>query len=115
MSHILIQSTVMRRLCGLRVLALSFALMVPCCQATEPSFSDELWSDIRPLYEKTLKHPFLAGLSDGSLARSRFQYYLVQDAHYLRAFAKVLSVLAAKAPRAEWAITLNQSPQNGGF
>ena len=112
MGSILIQSTLMRRLCGLRVLTLSFALIVPCCQATEPSFTDELWSDIRPLYAETLKHPFLAGLSDGSLARSRFQYYLVQDAHYLRAFAKVLSVLAAKAPREEWAITLNQHATN---
>lgn len=71
-------------------------------------FTDELWSEIRPIYEKTLRHPFLKGLSDGTLARSRFQFYLLQDGHYLRAFGQTLSVLASKAPREDWAITLNE-------
>ena len=82
------------------------------CQAAEPRFTTELWSDIRPIYSQTLQHPFLKGLSDGSLPRERFQFYLVQDAHYLRAFAQALSVLAAKAPREDWAVTLNQHAAN---
>jgi len=76
--------------------------------AAEPAFTDELWTEIKPIYAQTLEHPFLKGLADGTLARARFEYYLVQDSHYLRAFAQTLSVLAAKAPKEEWAITLNR-------
>ncbi|MBL8177081.1 MAG: thiaminase II [Bryobacterales bacterium] len=65
-------------------------------------FSDELWVSIAALYAKTLRHPFLRGLQDGSLARARFQHYLVQDALYLGAFSKALQDLAARAPRSEW-------------
>jgi thiaminase/transcriptional activator TenA len=35
-------------------------------------------------------------------------FYVVQDAHYLRDFARALSIAAAKAPREEWIITLNE-------
>lgn len=87
---------------GAAVVLLAFPLA-----AAEPPFTDELWAAIRPIYTRTLEHPFLRGLSDGALPRPRFEYYLMQDAHYLRAFSRVLSVLASKAPRAEWAITLN--------
>ncbi|MBI3667271.1 MAG: thiaminase II [Acidobacteria bacterium] len=90
----------------LRLLCL--ALLAFACRAAEPRFTAELWSDIRPIYAKTLEHPFLKGLSDGSLPRSRFQFYLIQDAQYLRAFARALSVLAAKSPRDDWAATLNR-------
>ena len=40
----------------------------------------------------------MAGLSDGSLPLSAFRYYVVQDAHFLRQYARALSVTAAKAP-----------------
>lgn len=68
----------------------------------------ELWAGIEPIYQDTLRHPFLRGLTDGSLAKSRFQFYLVQDGLYLRAFSQALSILAAKAPKEEWATTLNR-------
>ncbi len=90
----------------LRSLTLFLALFSWNAQAA--SFTDELWRDIRPLYAKTLEHPFLKGLADGSLPRSRFQFYLTQDAHYLRTFARVLNVLAAKSPREDWSQTLNE-------
>jgi thiaminase/transcriptional activator TenA len=70
--------------------------------------TSEMWAASQPVYQQTLAHPFLKGLSDGSLPESRFQFYLQQDALYLRAFAQALSLLAAKAPREDWAITLNQ-------
>lgn len=65
-------------------------------------FSDELWASIAKLYARTLRHPFLRGLQDGSLPRERFQHYLMQDALYLGAFSKALQDLAARAPRPEW-------------
>jgi thiaminase/transcriptional activator TenA len=72
------------------------------------TFTDQLWRDVIPIYEKTLAHPYLKGLADGTLPRSRFEFYLIQDAHYLRAFGQALNVIASKAPREEWAITLSR-------
>lgn len=72
------------------------------------SFTSELWKSIGPVYRKTLEHPYLKGLADGTLPKSRFHFYLLQDAHYLRAFAQALHVLASKAPREDWALTLGR-------
>lgn len=71
-------------------------------------FTAEMWNRISGIYAQTLRHPFLRGLTDGSLARDRFQYYLMQDARYLGAFAEALRIAAAKAPQPEWAATLRQ-------
>ena len=62
------------------------------------AFTDELWVEAKPVYEAILAHPFVTGLTDGSLDRDAFLFYAVQDAHYLREYARALSVLAAKAP-----------------
>ena len=63
-------------------------------------FTGELWSGIEATYEAILVHPFIVGLTDGSLERASFQCYVVQDAHYLREYAWALSVAAARAPAA---------------
>jgi thiaminase/transcriptional activator TenA len=57
-----------------------------------------LWSSIGGTYRAILEHPFIAGLTDGSLDRAAFRFYVIQDAHYLREFARALSVAAARAP-----------------
>ncbi|NMI00958.1 thiaminase II [Pseudonocardia sp. K10HN5] len=57
-----------------------------------------LWSDIEDIYAAVLAHPFIAGLTDGTLPRESFRHYIVQDAHYLRGYARALAVCAAKAP-----------------
>jgi len=97
-----------RKAFGHAIRVLVCLLAFSCCNGQAASFTDELWREVRPLYTKTLEHPFLRGLADGSLPRSRFQFYLIQDAHYLRAFARVLNVLAAKAPRENWSRILNE-------
>lgn len=61
-------------------------------------FSGHLWSRIEGIYGQILEHPFLRGLTDGSLDREAFRYYVVQDAHYLRDYARALAICAAKAP-----------------
>jgi len=70
------------------------------------TFTAECWHAITPIYDAILRHPFLRGLTDGSLSRDAFMFYVVQDAHYLRDFARALALAAAKAPREEWIITL---------
>ncbi len=62
------------------------------------SWSERLWADNVPIYDAILDHPFLRGLSSGELPPDRFSYYLAQDAHYLRAYARALAVVGAKAP-----------------
>jgi thiaminase (transcriptional activator TenA) len=59
---------------------------------------DVLWSDVESIYVAILAHPFVTGLTDGSLSRASFRHYIVQDAHYLRGYAKALAACAAKAP-----------------
>ncbi|MDW8107944.1 MAG: thiaminase II, partial [Armatimonadota bacterium] len=71
-------------------------------------YTERLWQAITPIYEAILRHPFLTGLTDGTLPREAFEFYVVQDAHYLRYYAQCLSLLAAKAPHEEWLVTFNE-------
>lgn len=64
----------------------------------QSTWSERLWSGITPIYDAILDHPFLAGLAAGDLPQDRFAYYIAQDAHYLRDYARALAVVAAKAP-----------------
>lgn len=57
-----------------------------------------LWADATEIYDAILVHPFVTGLTDGTLPHSAFRHYIVQDAHYLRGYARALALCAAKAP-----------------
>jgi thiaminase/transcriptional activator TenA len=61
------------------------------------ALTDELWAAIEPIYARILEHPFLRGLADGSLDEEAFRFYVVQDALYLRDFARALALAAARA------------------
>lgn len=62
------------------------------------TWTASLWAAADPIYASIVRHPFLAGLADGTLPRASFAYYLAQDAHYLRDYARALAVVGAKAP-----------------
>jgi hypothetical protein len=51
----------------------------------------ELWSSIEPIHAQILRHPFVTGLTDGSLDPDAFRHYVLQDAHYLRDYARALA------------------------
>src|SRR5260221_3386137 len=61
-------------------------------------FSDELWDGITDIYAAILAHPFLTGMTDGSLPADAFTFYVVQDALYLRSYAHALAAVASRAP-----------------
>src|SRR5437660_5609013 len=72
------------------------------------AFAQELWRAIGPIYAAILRHPFVRGLTDGSLPRERLRFYVVQDALYLREFARALSLAAARAPQDDWIVMFNE-------
>jgi thiaminase/transcriptional activator TenA len=61
-------------------------------------FRDLMWTTMEDLFARILAHPFVAGLTDGSLPRDAFAHYVVQDSHYLLDYARALALVGAKAP-----------------
>lgn len=61
-------------------------------------FSDEAWERTARLRDAIYRLGFNTELSAGTLARDRFQAYIVQDALYLGRFSRALAIAAAKAP-----------------
>jgi len=58
--------------------------------------TDTFWRQIEPVYDAILVHPFIAELTDGTLARDRFVFYMKQDALYLQDFARALAIAGAR-------------------
>jgi thiaminase (transcriptional activator TenA) len=65
--------------------------------AMTDAFSTELWDGITGIYAAILAHPFLTGLTDGSLSQEAFTFYVIQDALYLRRYAQALANVASRA------------------
>jgi thiaminase/transcriptional activator TenA len=65
------------------------------------AFADELYKAAAPIWEAQLKHPFVRGLGDGTLAAETFQRWLRQDYVFLRDYARLLAWSAAKADQLE--------------
>lgn len=68
------------------------------------AFSAELWRSVEGIFARILEHSFLKGLTDGNLDEEAFRFYVVQDALYLRDFARGLAILGAKAPEDDWLV-----------
>lgn len=89
------------------------------------TLTSELWSSAAPIYQQVLTHPFLTGLTDGSLPEERFHVYVKQDSLYLREYARCLALASAKAPATSWcemfaahaqsALTVERSLHEGYF
>ena len=61
-------------------------------------FTGELWHSIEDVYARILDHPFPTGLTDGTLPKESFRYYILQDALYLREYARALSLQSLRRP-----------------
>jgi thiaminase/transcriptional activator TenA len=61
------------------------------------SFSAQLWESGAGTYDAILRHPFLTGLTAGTLPPEAFRYFLIQDSHYLRAYARALALTSSRA------------------
>jgi thiaminase/transcriptional activator TenA len=60
------------------------------------TFTQQLWDEIQPTYRAILEHPFISELTDGSLSRERFAFYMKQDALYLQDFSRALAIAGAR-------------------
>lgn len=54
-------------------------------------FSEKLVNDprVKKYYQDYMRHPFIEGLKNGDLDRSKFENYLIQDSLYLKEYGKV--------------------------
>jgi hydroxymethylpyrimidine kinase/phosphomethylpyrimidine kinase len=59
------------------------------------AWTDRWWDDVAGVLQETIECAFLTGLRDGTLDPAVFASYLAQDLHYLRAYERHLSTLAA--------------------
>ena len=75
-------------------------------------FSDEAWQRTARLREAIHQLPFNTELAAGSLARDRFQAYIIQDSLYLGRFSRVLAIAAAKAPDSDAMRSFSHSALN---
>jgi thiaminase/transcriptional activator TenA len=67
----------------------------------DDSFSARLWESIDDIYRAILAHPFITGLTDGTLPAESFAFYVVQDALYLQDYARALAAVGSRAPTSE--------------
>ena len=71
-------------------------------------FTNELWRSITSIHNEILTHPFLRGLTDGTLTQERFRFYILQDAFYLREYARALSLAGVRSPDESALVMFNE-------
>jgi thiaminase (transcriptional activator TenA) len=71
-------------------------------------FTNELWRSMQSIYNEILTHPFLRGLTNGTLTEERFRYYILQDAVYLRDYARALSLAGTRSPNESALVMFNE-------
>ena len=71
-------------------------------------FTGELWRSIKGIYDEILAHPFLRDLTDGTLTEERFRFYVLQDALYLREYARALSLAGVRSPHEDALVMFNE-------
>ena len=60
------------------------------------SLAESLWKKAEPIWQKTLRHPFVRGIGDGTLPVDKFKFYLRQDYIFLIEYSRVLALATAK-------------------
>ncbi len=58
--------------------------------------SDDLRTLADPVWSRSLSHPFVTGIGDGSLPTEKFKFYVRQDYVFLVEYSRVLALAVAK-------------------
>ena len=65
------------------------------------TFCKEMRRETDIYWKGSFEHPFILRLADGTLPLENFKFYMMQDAYYLKHYAKILGLTAVKADRTE--------------
>jgi thiaminase/transcriptional activator TenA len=63
--------------------------------------SERLHAAAASIWQKTLTHPFITDLGEGSLPLDNFRFYMCQDYVFLIEYSRLLALATAKAPDLE--------------
>lgn len=66
-----------------------------------------LWAGNADLARRTLEHPFVQGLAQGTLPRAAFCGYVAQDAYFLESFARAYALAIAHSPDHDTLVAFN--------
>lgn len=61
------------------------------------TLTEKLLAETSEIWNAYNEHPFVLGIQNGTLSQEKFRRYIVQDYLYLRDYAKVFAIGAAKA------------------
>lgn len=61
------------------------------------AFTQRLYDKVLPVWEQNHSHPFVREMGQGTLAKEKFRFYMIQDYLYLIEYAKVFALGAVKA------------------
>jgi thiaminase (transcriptional activator TenA) len=62
------------------------------------TLSERLHQAAAPIWQKTLAHPFVTDLGNGTLPLENFRFYMCQDYVFLIEYSRLLALATAKAP-----------------
>ena len=62
------------------------------------SFAEDIEKKALPLRQAILSHPFITGVSDGTLPVEKFKHYVTQDYVYLIDYARAIALASVRAP-----------------
>lgn len=60
------------------------------------NWSENAWKSIENIYNDITAMPFIYELSDGTLNKKKFQFYITQDSLYLEHFGRTLALIGSK-------------------
>jgi thiaminase/transcriptional activator TenA len=71
-------------------------------------WSEQTWEIVNPIYNQILDLPFNQELSDGTLDKEKFKFYMAQDAYYLGEFGKALSTISGRLKNLDQVLAFSQ-------
>ncbi len=69
---------------------------------------EQMLDATRSIWTAYNDHPFVLGIQNGDLDRSKFRYYILQDYLYLEEYAKIFAIAVAKAKSRETALLFSK-------
>ncbi|WP_326983248.1 thiaminase II [Chryseobacterium sp. MYb264] len=76
------------------------------------NWSETAWRSIEKIYQDIIEMPFIEELSQGTLEKQKFQFYIAQDSLYLEHFGRTLALIGSKAYDTQDALSFMRFAEN---